>query len=402
MQHDRPLHSTRVVELGTSIAGPYCGLILAALGAEVVKIEPPAAGDDTRGWGPPFWHGESPAYLAVNAGKRSLAVDLRDPRGVDLVAEVTRAADVVVQNLRPGLAERLGLGFEPLAEANPRLVYCTIGSFGASGPLSADPGYDPLMQAAAGIMSITGEPERPPARAGPSIVDQGAGMWAALAILGALRLRDAGHGAQLVETSLYETAVNWVPYQLLGYLASGTPPRPAGSGISILAPYEAFRVADGWVMIAVGNDRLFRKLCEGLGAARLLGDERYRTNADRVRHRAALAAEIATLVGGFAADDLLEMLRGAGVPAAPVLDLAGVAQSAQTEALGLLQPLPTARLPELRLVAPPVSLNGRRLDHRTPPPKLGEHSLDLLGELGYDADSVASLVDAGVIWSAGE
>jgi crotonobetainyl-CoA:carnitine CoA-transferase CaiB-like acyl-CoA transferase len=377
-----PLQGVRVLELTTSIAGPYCGLILATLGADVVKVEPPGRGDDTRAWGPPFWNDESPTYLTMNAGKRSIALDLRSQEGADVAVRLAERADVVIQNLRPGLAQRLGLGFDELASRNDKLVYCSIGAFGSKGALANEPGYDPLMQAAAGLMSITGEPGEAPVRVGPSIVDQGTGMWATIGILAALRARDGGAGPQLVDTSLYETAVNWIPYQLVGTLATGVPPGPLGTGISILAPYQAFRASDGWVMIAAGNDRLFQALCAALSLPELGGDPRFGTNADRVTNRDALVDQLAERVAKTSTETCVALLREAGVPVAPIQDVAQVAASEQTEALRLLQPVPTDGIPDLVLVAPPLSFDGERLAHRGPPPGLGEHTTDILREAG--------------------
>lgn len=391
------LAGVRVVDLTTSIAGPYCTLILAALGADVVKIERPGSGDDTRAWGPPFWEGESAAYLAVNAGKRSLAVDLSDEAGREVVARLVEGADVFVQNLRPDRAERLGLGFEALRARNPRLVYCSIGAFGNVGPKRHQPGYDPLMQAAAGIMSITGEPGGLPVRAGVSVVDQGAGMWAVIAVLAALRERDASGEAQLVETSLYEVALNWLPYQLVGHLATGAVPKPMGSGLAMIAPYEAFATADGLVMVAAANDRLFARLCDVLGCPELVGDPRFATNPDRCAHRAELATVLAERFATDTAALWLERLDRAGVPAAPVQDLAQVVADEQTQALGILQPVPHPRIDDLRLVALPVSLGGDRAGHRSAPPDLGEHSLAVLREAGYGEEELEALVASGVI-----
>ena len=394
----QPLAGIGVVDVTTSVAGPYCTAVLGALGAEVVKIERPGGGDDTRAWGPPFWNGESAMYLAMNPNKRSLVVDLKAAAGRRIVERLVASADVFIQNLRPGLAGRLGLGFEELREHNDRLIYCTLGAYGPRGPLAELSGYDPLMQAAGGIMSITGEPGGLPVRSGASIVDQGTGMWAVIAILAALRERDAGGAfAQHVETSLYETAVNLIPYQLVGYLASGIAPRRFGSGVSILAPYEAFRSSDGWVMIAAGNDRIFERLCDALELPALRADPRFATNSGRVEGRAELTRLIAEAVATRATAEWLGRLAAAGVPAAPVLDVGEVAAHEQTEALGLRQALPSDAIPELELVALPISLDGRRSMHRTPPPRAGEHTGAVLAQAGYSREEIERLVADGVV-----
>ena len=367
-----PLEGIRVVDLTTSIAGPYCTLILAALGADVLKVERPPHGDDTRAWGPPFWDGESVTFLAMNAGKRSLLLDVTSERGRRTLFRLVEHADVFVQNLRPGLAERLGYGPAALAEHNPSLVYCSIGAFGNRGPLATQPGYDPLVQAFAGIMSVTGEPGRPSVRAGASIIDQGAGMWATIGILAALRQRDHdGHG-RTVDTSLYEVGLGWLPYQIAGTLATGVPPGPHGSGISILAPHEAFDAIDGRLMISAGNDRMFGALCEALELPSLAADRRFATNADRVQNRDELTRLIAERTRTLHAADVLERLVRARVPCAPIQDLAQVVSHPQTEALEMIQPVPHPSIADLRLVGIPLSLDGSRVPLAGPPPRLGE------------------------------
>lgn len=391
------LAGIRVLDFTTSLAGPYCTMILGALGADVVKVEHPARGDDTRAWAPPYWGEQSPVFMHANASKRSVGVDIKQPGGLDVLLRLAECSDVFVQNMRPGLAERVGLGFDALRERNASIVYCSMGAFGKAGPLKDDPGYDPLMQAAGGLMSMTGEQGRQPVRLGISSVDQGTGMWAVIGILAALRDRDGGAGAQLVETSLYETAVNWVAYQLAGYLGSGKVPGRLGTAIGMIAPYQAFESADGWVMIAAGNDRQFAALCDVIEVPGLVDDERFRTNPDRCAHREELAGLIQERFRSEPSGTWLVRLSAAGVPAAPVLDLAQVAAHEQTAALGLLQPLPHPTVHDLRLVRPPLTINDEPAQHHSPPPLLGQHTDELLGELGYAAGDIAALRRSGAV-----
>jgi crotonobetainyl-CoA:carnitine CoA-transferase CaiB-like acyl-CoA transferase len=310
----------------------------------------------------------------MNANKRSVILDLKSEEGCTDALRLADDADVIVENLRPGTLARLGLSFEEVSARNGRIVYCSIGAFGLAGPLKTLPGYDPLMQAAGGIMSVTGEPDGPPVRAGVSVVDQGAGLWAVVGILSALCARERGAGPQLVDTSLYETALNWVPYQLLGYLATGSSPRRMGSALAMLAPYEAFATEDGEIVIAAANERLFSRLCEVLGVPELATDPRFATNAERVANRAALHAALAYRTVCATTSHWLDRLRSAGVPAAPVQDIAQVASDPQTEALRIRQAMPHAVIENLELIALPLSVNGKRVRHHTAPPKLGEHS----------------------------
>ena len=392
-----PLADMRVVDVTTSIAGPFCAEILGALGADVVKVERPDTGDDGRAWGPPFWNGESAMFLSVNAGKRSLAVSLSDERGREAVLRLADRADVFLQSLRPGLAERLGLDPDAVRARNPRLVYCSIGAYGNTGPLQHEPGYDALMQAAGGLISMTGEPGRPGVRVGSSLIDMGTGMWAAVGIAAALLERERTGAGTVVDTSLYETALAYVGYHLVGYLADGTVPEGQGTVFPMVAPYQVLPTRDGELMVAGGNDRLFAALCEVVGLTELVADERFETNPDRVRNRKELVVLLSGRLRSRDTSDWHRELTRAGVPAAPVADVEDVVASEQTTALELLQPLPHPAIPDLRLAALPLSFAGERARHRTPPPLVGEHSAEVLREAGYDEAQIEDLAAAGVV-----
>jgi crotonobetainyl-CoA:carnitine CoA-transferase CaiB-like acyl-CoA transferase len=392
----RPLAGTRVVDVTSSLAGPTATQLLAALGADVVKVEP-LAGDHARAWGPPFLEGGGAMFLASNAGKRSLAVDLGQERGRDIVLRLADRADVFVQSLRPGAAERHCLGASELRRRNARLVHCSIGAFGSRGPLSAQAGYDPLLQAASGIMSVTGEPHGRPVRVGVSLVDLGTGVWAALGVLAALYERDRTGDGRTLEVSLYETALSQVAYQLVGYLGTGLVPGREGSAFPQIAPYQVFSTRDGELMVVAGNDKLFAALCAVLGVPELADDPRFRTNPDRVAHRPELLSVLEARTKQRDSADLLDELVRAGVPASPVHDVGEAARHPQTEALGILQ-----SLGDFVTVATPLSADGERLHHHTPPPQLGAHTEEILGEAGYSAAEVAGLVESGVVYAGGQ
>jgi crotonobetainyl-CoA:carnitine CoA-transferase CaiB-like acyl-CoA transferase len=388
----QPLQGFRVLDLTNSLAGPYCTQILAALGAEVVKIEHPLRGDETRQWGPPFWDGEGPIFLAANSGKRSVALNFHEDEGKKILYALADRADIVVQSLRPGHAEKIGFGADELRRRNPRLVYASIGAFGSVGPERAKAGYDPLMQAAGGIISVTGEPDRPGVRVGVSVIDQSTGMWAALGILAALLERERTGDGRVVDVSLYETVVGLVAYHLIGYLGSGQVPGRHGTHFAPIAPYGVFAAGDGELMIAAANDRLFASLCRVLGLSDLVSDPRFATNPDRVAHRTELELLLAERFVTETAATWLAKLDDAGVPVAPVNDIGQVADHEQTRALGILQPLDGRTV-----VALPLSEDGQRVLHRSGPPPIGAHTAQVLDELGYSGEEIEALAASGVV-----
>ena len=373
MPSARPLAGITVVEIGHSVAAPYAGLILSELGADVIKVENPKGGDYARGWGPPFWNGTASAFHGLNRGKSGVTVDFGDPdQRSALRGLILERADAVIQNLRAGVMQGYGLGAAELTGEKPSLIYCDLGAFGEGGPLAAKPGYDPLMQAFAGIMSVTGEGRgRPPIRVGVSIVDMGAGMWATIGILAALfeRARTGRGGA--VTTSLYETALAWMSLPLAGYAANGEVRRPHGSGTAEIAPYQCFPTANGWLMIAAGNDNLYRRLCATLGLPELAEDARFRTNGDRVVNRGILIPLIEERTRGWTIADLMAALDEAGIPNAPLHNVAEVTAHPQTAAVGILQQGPEGALPTVGL---PLAFDGERSAYERGAPALGEHN----------------------------
>ncbi len=392
-----PLEGVIVADLTQNVAGPFCTQILGDMGAEVIKVERPGRGDDARAWAPPYWGQESATFIALNRNKKSLALDLKSPGGLEILQRLVRRADVFVQSLRPGATEELGLEFAGAARLNSRIIYCSITAFGARGPLRQLPGYDPLMQAYSGLMSVNGHPGQEPARVGTSIVDMGTGMWAALGVVAALRQRDATGRAVEVTTALFETALMWMSYHAMGYLASGAVPQPQGSGTAMIAPYQAFPTADGFAMVGAASDALFTRLAAALGCPELAADERFKDNPSRVSNRAALVETLSKRTRERKAAELVETLRASGVPAAPILTVDQMLEEPQTRDSGVLVGASHPRLPDYRSIGLPLTWDGVRPTVRRVPPLLGEHSSDVLTWLGYTLDDVRSLRGNGVI-----
>ncbi|NLG69955.1 MAG: CoA transferase [Firmicutes bacterium] len=395
---EAPLAGIRVLDLSRVLAGPYATQILADLGATVWKVEPPW-GDETRGWGPPFVEGESAYFLAVNRGKRSLAIDLKDPRGQALVRELARQADVLVENYKVGDLARYGLDYASLSRLNARLVYASITGFGQDGPRAAEPGYDIALQGMTGIMSVTGEPYGPPTKVGVAWIDVMTGMMAAVGILAALHERERSGRGQHLDLSLLEVGLSAMANLAQSFLVTGVSPRRVGTAHPQIVPYQAFEAADGWLIVAVGNDAQYRRLCEALGRPDLADDERFRTNEGRVRHRDRLVPILSALLRSRPRQAWLEALRQAGVPAAPVYELGEALADPQAVARGVVWRVPHPSLGDLPVVSSPLQrLSRTPAAPAGPPPLLGQHTAAVLAEvLGLSPQTIEELRASRVI-----
>jgi len=364
------LKDITVLELGHSVAAPYAGLILAELGARVIKVENPKTGDYARGWGPPFLGDDATAFHALNRGKESVTLDFSDPNQRDVLWSLIMASDAVIQNLRPGLLAKFGVMAEDVMREKPDLIWCDIGAFGKSGPLARKPGYDPLAQASAGIMSVTGEENRPPVRVGVSLVDMGSGMWTVIGLLSALFERQkTGKGAH-VSTSLFETGLAWMTIPLAAYAVSGEVRKPHGSGLAEIVPYQAFQTRDGWIMVAAGNDNLFSKLCAAIPALNAIGrDPRFARNRDRVMLRNELVPAIEKAFQPLTVAEAGAALDAVQVPNCPLLQVDQVWAHPQTMAVDIL-----TEASGHQWVGLPFSINNKRPTSGQDAPKLGEHN----------------------------
>ena len=390
-----PLQSIRVLDMSRVLAGPWAGQLLGDYGADVIKVERPGQGDDTRRWGPPWLGSESAYYLSTNRNKRSIAVDLSQPRGQELVRELAAEADVLLENFRVGTLARYGLEPEALMEANPRLIVCSISAFGQTGARAAEPGYDAMIQASAGLMSITGPPDEAgggPQKVGVAIADIMAGMYAATAILAALHARETTGAGQYIDVPLYDSQVAWLANQGMNFLVGNAVPGRMGTAHPNLVPYQAFRTGDGNLMLAVGNDRQFAKCMACLGLDDLADDPHYATNPARVENRAALVAAIQERLETDTTAAWLRRLARHRVPAGPINDIGEVLTNAHAEERRLVRTLTNGAGDAVPTVANPVSFGATPVSYRRAPPLLGEHTEEVLREwLGYSASRIDTL-----------
>ncbi|MER3455945.1 MAG: formyl-CoA transferase [candidate division GAL15 bacterium] len=392
----QPLEDLLVVDLTRALAGPYCTMMLADLGARVIKVESPEGGDDTRGWGPPFLEGESAYFLSVNRNKESVALNLKHPRGVEVLHRLLERADVLVENFRPGVMERLGLDYPRLRDRYPRLVYCSISGFGQSGPYREKPAYDLILQGMGGLMGITGEEGGPPVKVGVAVADICAGMFAAFGILAALRVRDRTGRGQWVDAALLDGQVAWLTYAAANYFATGQNPPRMGSAHPNLCPYQAFRTQDGYLNVAVGSEAIWRRFCDVVDP-QLAEDPRFRTNADRVRHRAELIPLLEARFRHRTTREWTQILDAAGVPNGPLYTVGEVFEDPQTLHRQMRVEVEHPRAGRITVTGVPVKFSQTPGSVRMPPPLLGQHTRAVLRELGYTEEEAETLHRQGAV-----
>jgi formyl-CoA transferase len=401
----RPLDNIRILDITRALAGPYCTMMLGDLGADVIKVERPGSGDETRGWGPPFvgkpygpYPGESAYFIAANRNKRSLTVNIQTAEGQEIVRRLAGISDVLVENYRTGDLDKMGLGYPDLHSLYPKLIYCSISGYGRTGPFAERPGYDAILQAEGGMMSITGPVDGPPSRAGIPIIDITSGMFASTAILAALRARDITGEGQLVDISLFDSHIALLSNVASNYLVGGEPPRRFGNAHPNLVPYEAFSARDGWFIVGVANDKQWGLFCDMLGRADMKADSRFATNGNRVANRETLVDELNKTFSQRDVNDWLADLIRAGLPCGPINSLPEVFSHPQAQAreMTLEAEHPTAGT--VRLTGFPYKLSQTPAEIHRPPPLLGEHTEEVLtGLLDYSSEGVASLRDKGAI-----
>jgi formyl-CoA transferase len=374
-----PLDGIRVLDLSRHLAGPYCAMMLGDLGAEVIKVERPGAGDETRQWGPPFIGGESAYYLCCNRNKKSITLNLKDPADAEKCRQLAARSDVLIENFRVGGLDEMGLGYDTLKPLNPRLIFCSITGFGQTGPYRDRLGYDFVIQAMGGLMSITGEPDRPPMKVGVALVDVSAAMFACIGILAALQARERTGEGQRVDVSLFDSQVAWLANVGSNYLCSGVVPQRWGNAHASIVPYQAFATADDYIVIAVGNDGQWQRLCKVLGKPEWKTDPRFATNPQRVAHRNTLVPLIEEILLRKPAAEWLTALEAHDVPAAPVNTIDKVFADPQVLAREMLIEMPHPTAGVVRMAGTPIKLSATPAQMKLPPPLLGEHNEEVLG-----------------------
>lgn len=394
----KALEGIRVLDLTRALAGPFCTLMLGDNGADVIKVEMPGSGDDTRKWGPPFIGEESAYFLSINRNKRSLTLNLRDPQAKEIFLKLAKDSDVVVENFTPGVMERFGLDYEAVKATNPNVIYCSISGFGQDGPYRSRPAYDQIMQGIGGLMSVTGEPDGEPQKIGVAVTDIGAGMWAAFAIMAAIHHRTQSGAGQYIDVSMMDAQVAWLTYQAGYFFANGTPPKRMGAAHPTLVPYQAFMCQDGkYINVAVGSDRIWERFCQGINREDLKDHPDYANNGDRVRNRGAMVSLLQEYFLTRPVADWVKDLQAVNVPCGPINDLADVFADAQVLARNMYQEMPHPTLGSIKQTGLPIKFSATPGGLDRHPPLLGEHNEEVLTSLGYSYEDIRGFREGAVI-----
>jgi len=384
----RPLEGIKVLDLSRALAGPYCTMMLADMGAEVIKLEMPGRGDDSRAWGPPFIEGESAYFMSVNRNKKSLTLNLKKEKSKEIIHKLIKQSDVIIENFRPGTMEKLGLSYNEVKKTNPEIIYCSISGFGQDGPYRLLPGMDQVLQGMGGLMSITGESGGAPIKVGVAVADIAGGMFAAFAIMIALYNKEKTGKGQIIDTSLLDCQIAWLTYRAGSFFASGEIPKPLGSGHPVIVPYQAFKAKDAYINIAVGNDQLWQKFCEAVGLKNVINDVKFSTNAKRVENRDEIVKIIGNLIKTKKGEEWLKILTNAGVPCGPINNLAKIFNDPQVLHRKMVHELTHPKAGNIKVTGIPIKLSDTPGEILTAPPVLGQHSEEILKNLGYNSQEI--------------
>jgi len=392
-----PLSGITVLEIASAVAGPFASMMLADLGADVIKVEP-INGDHARSWGPPFYADNYSAYFAsINRGKKSIAINLGTREGIDIARKLVSRSDVIIEAMRPGAADKLGIGYVDSARLNPGIIYCSISGFGQWGPYRNEPGYDIIALAMSGLMDLTGEPNGEPVKFGVPIIDIVTSMYCVTSILAALRMREKNGKGTYIDLSLMDSALSILTHQASQYLAGGEVPRRMGSAHPTIVPYQAFKGSDDkYFIVAVGNDKLWVSFCKAIGREDLLLNPLYRTNPDRVRNREALIEELRATFNKSPSNHWIKLLKEAGVPVSPILNVKEAVESDHAKQRGAVLSLTHPRIGAIKVMSNPIKSNNMKVTTDIPPPMLGEHTQEVLSWLGYSNEEITDLLRRGI------